>query len=204
MSRVLENWAWADLESWKSSSCGAQASMGLNFLLQFSRPFSKSPARALKKWTGPGRARAGTGLGPITNILWVFMSHRQEDWQHLLASIGTWTDGSNSLPISWSCLSSQRERKKFAETDWNVCFSDALQIRAMNPHQLSINIIVCCKKKSLKLIGDSLVVRARKSVGTQTMQLAKWSQAIFIFQIDSCLKMRLGVPLLQKKVLTYV
>ena len=109
-------------------------------------PLKKS-SPSLKKWTGPGKARAGTWLGPITNILWVFMSHRQEDWQHLLASIGTWTDGSNSLPISWSCLSSQRERKKFAETDWNVCFSDALQIRAMNPHQLSINITVCCKKK---------------------------------------------------------
>ena len=31
-------------------------------------PFSKIRARSLEKLTGPGRARAGPGLGPITNV----------------------------------------------------------------------------------------------------------------------------------------
>ena len=64
MSRVLENWAWADLESWKSSSCGAQASMGLNFLFQFSRPFSKSPARE-----GQAREEPELGLGSDQSLI---------------------------------------------------------------------------------------------------------------------------------------
>ena len=68
MGRVLKNWARADLlESWKSSSCRAWASMGLNFLLQFSRPFSKSPARALKN--GQAREKPEPGLGSDQSLI---------------------------------------------------------------------------------------------------------------------------------------
>ena len=58
----------------------------------------------------------------VSHTLSLFMSHRQEDWQHLLASIGTWTfNPSWSVDLVYSAKRrNERRWKKFAETYWNV------------------------------------------------------------------------------------
>ena len=93
-------------------------------------------------------------------------------------------------------------KKGLLEWFWFSIFCHPKTYMNMGSHQFSQVRAVCTSAYS----GHEWAFREswKDFVIFILRQLAKWSQAIFISQIDSCLKLRLGVPLLQKKVLTYV